>query len=98
MGPPNPFLTKANMTSHLSTQVFISEIKLPEGDVYYKSTLGHTIKREYGATPNNNAIKGRWVLRDASNKWLDVDRYRNDLFDKHNLIVRREDTPNQEPS
>lgn len=56
-------------------------------DKEYKFSNGWTAKREYGVTPNGNCFGGRWVLRNRSGKLVDFDRYRNDLFPRHNLPV-----------
>lgn len=42
-----------------------------------------TAKREYGETPNGNPIAGRWVVRDSDGKFIDVDKYRNDLQSRY---------------
>ena len=34
-------------------------------------------------------MNGRWVLRDAKGKYIDNDRYRNDLFDRYDLKAHR---------
>lgn len=53
----------------------------------YICSNGCTMKREYGRTPNGNAVRGRWVLRDKGGAWMDVDTYRYDLFERHKLKV-----------
>ncbi len=52
----------------------------------YESADGTiVVAREYsGLTPNGNAFNGRWVLRENGN-FVDVDKYRNDLFERNEL-------------
>jgi len=45
-----------------------------------------TINREYGNTPNGNQIDGRWVLR-VNGVFIDVDRHRHDLMERHSLRI-----------
>ena len=49
----------------------------------YEADCGHTMRREEGKTPNGNSIAGRWVLRDAAGAWVDFDKYRYDLMERH---------------
>lgn len=44
-----------------------------------------SMKREYGQTPNGNAVSGRWVLRNAAGVMLDFGQYSNDLAERHAL-------------
>lgn len=55
-------------------------------DTEYISEDGcHSIKREYGDTPNGNRINGRWVLRGSDGMWIDFDKYRSDLMERNNF-------------
>lgn len=49
----------------------------------YVAENGFTARCEDGLTPNGNPVGRRWVLRDASGAWVDVNQYRHDLFE-HN--------------
>lgn len=51
----------------------------------YKTQGGATLRREYGVTPNGNALNGRWVLRDEAGRMLDHDKYINDLSERWNI-------------
>lgn len=42
-----------------------------------------TMRRENGMLPNDIPANNRWVLRDENGKYIDHDRYRNDLLDRH---------------
>lgn len=56
----------------------------------YNFTNGFSSMREYGALPINGSVipaRGRWVLRDNKGAIVDVDRYRNDMFERHNLVI-----------
>lgn len=55
----------------------------------YEFTTGHVMEREYGKTPTGNLVGGRWVLRDAAGFFVDIDRFRNDLIDRHGLTDQR---------
>ena len=60
----------------------------------YRFTNGYTAMREHGALLiNDNVVPadGRWVLRDAEGNFVEVDRYRNDLFERHDLIIENEE-------
>lgn len=69
-------------------QIFY-EVEKPEGhsDDIYVALDGSIISREDGHTPNGNKIGQRWVYRDAMGEFVDVDRYRNDLFDRFDLTL-----------
>lgn len=56
-----------------------------EEDGYYLSEGAGTVKREYGLTPNGNAICGNWVYRNEAGVFIDFDQYRHDLFERHNI-------------
>jgi hypothetical protein len=45
---------------------------------------GYVLNREYGKTPNGNDLNGKWVLR-LDGKFIDFDKYRNDLIERHNI-------------
>lgn len=51
----------------------------------YRSSEGFSAQIEEGVTPNGNPVGHRWVLRDAEGKWVDVDQYRHDLFERNGL-------------
>ncbi len=53
----------------------------------YRS-VGISLKREYGLTPNGNKLYGRWVFREDG-CFVDYNQYRNDLIDKHNLKIQK---------
>jgi hypothetical protein len=53
----------------------------------------YTLKREYGDTPWGNKLNGRWVLRELNGEWVDCDRFRYDLAEKHS--VKLVGDPNQ---
>lgn len=55
-----------------------------EPDVY-QAANGFTARRESGLTPNGNPVDQRWVLRDASGTWIDVNQYRHDIFEHNGL-------------
>lgn len=57
---------------------------------FYQFDNGYTARRENGRVLFNGAsvpAAGRWVLRDEKNRVIGIDRYRNDLFDRHKLKV-----------
>lgn len=54
-------------------------------DFSYKSGSGFSAQIEDGFTPNGTPIGGRWVLRDKTGEWVDVDQYRHDLFERNGL-------------
>jgi hypothetical protein len=58
------------------------------GDKRYRSSDGWTMTRELGETPNGNPIARRWVLRDETGKFLDVDQYRHDLSDRFGVELQ----------
>ena len=45
----------------------------------------YTAHREFGLTPNGNAMNGRWALRDDRDQLVDFDKYRNDLAERNNI-------------
>ncbi len=55
----------------------------------YSSTDGYRMAREYGKTPNGNDLHGRWVLRDSTDKFIDFDQYRNDLVERHEIMIEK---------
>ena len=68
--------------------------KITNGE-YYISDGGHfRIMRETGLVSLDGddfsfEANGRWVLRDVTaNKCIDLDRYRNDLFERHNIRMK----------
>ena len=48
------------------------------------SVVGYALNREYGKTPNGNNLNGKWVLR-LDGKFIDFDKYKNDLIERHNI-------------
>lgn len=63
--------------------------ELRDTDVVYRGADGSTIRREFaGETENGNPFGGRWVLRDAGGKFVDVDQYRHDLFARRNFHLK----------
>lgn len=61
----------------------------------YSFTNGHTSMREHGALLINDVVvpaAGRWVLRDKDGNFVDVDKYRNDMFDRYDLTVASTET------
>ncbi len=57
--------------------------------VIYHGSDGCTLQREYGSTPNGNAMAGRWVLRDTNGTMIDFDQYRNDIAERNNLELEQ---------
>lgn len=51
----------------------------------YESASGFVASREQGMTPAGNPIGGRWVLRNKDGTYVDVNQYRHDLFEHHDL-------------
>ncbi len=47
-----------------------------------------TMQREYGKTPNGNALGGKWVLRNAKGDWIGFNVYRYDLAEANNIILK----------
>ena len=63
-------------------------IQIQENDnEVYSSRDGYVVQREFGLTPNENPINGRWVLRDAKGNWIDFHRSLNDLMEHNNLVL-----------
>jgi hypothetical protein len=58
-----------------------------QDDDSYRGANGFVMKREAGLTPNGNPIDYRWVLRDKNGGWIDMDKYRLDLADRHDLVL-----------
>ena len=54
----------------------------------YRAGNGFNSRREGGLTPNGNPVAQRWVLRDASGKWVDFNQYLHDLFEHNGLRTR----------
>lgn len=46
---------------------------------------GGQVRREWGQTPGDNPMNGRWVYRDGAGKLIDFDQYRTDLFERCSL-------------
>ncbi len=64
------------------------KLVLRDGVEVYESEDGHSARREEGLTPKfQNPIGGRWVLRNASGEFLDVDQYRHDLFGRNGFAT-----------
>lgn len=53
----------------------------------YQLSEGHSAQREVGLTPNGNPLSGRWVLRNGNGDYVDMDAYRHDLFERHELAA-----------
>lgn len=51
----------------------------------FRFSNGWKMAREQGETPNGNPIDDRWVLRNENGDWIDCDRYRADLAERHGL-------------
>lgn len=51
------------------------------------NTAAIAVKREYGKTPNGNDFNGFWVYRDAQGKYIDHDRYLNDLCERQGFKI-----------
>ena len=68
--------------------ILFTEILQDAGEEFgYKSSYGHTVKREWGQTPNGNHVHGRWVLRGPKQEWIDFDQYRHDLLERNNMKI-----------
>lgn len=52
------------------------KVILPE----YVCKQSVTIKREYGNSPNDNPLDGKWVARIENGDIIDMDKYQNDLI------------------
>ena len=59
-------------------------VKVNSG-LYESSDGTFSASIEAGTTPNGNPVGGRWVLRNAAGTWVDVDQYRNNLFERNGL-------------
>jgi hypothetical protein len=67
-------------------------MKMAEVDAPIYLTKTHVIQREYGLHPESKIpLHGKWVYREIwTGKFLDSDRYLNDLVDRHNIqLVRK---------
>lgn len=51
----------------------------------YRSLDGHVMRREWGKTPNDNYMNGRWVLREKDGNVIDWDKYRSDIAERNNI-------------
>lgn len=69
----------------MSTITACDNIMIEVEQEVYRAANGFTARREDGLTPNGNPIGQRWVLRDTSGAWVDVNQYRHDLFEHHGL-------------
>ena len=58
------------------------------GNDEYRSDKGHTVKREYGKTPNGTDLLGRWVFRNTNGDFKDFDQYRNSLAVRNHLELK----------
>ena len=54
----------------------------------YLSDKGHTVKREYGKTPNGNDLGGWWVYRNTKGDFKDFSQYRADLAFRNHLELK----------
>jgi hypothetical protein len=65
----------------------LREVKL------YTFEGGYTVKRETGRVylPKNNGIgvdgMGKWVLRDTAGNAVDMDKYHDDLLERHEKLI-----------
>jgi hypothetical protein len=58
----------------------------------YHFTNGYTMEREYGtAAPNGCVNHGSWVLRDKDGLYIDRSANRNDVIERNNIDVEREE-------
>ena len=53
----------------------------------YESYDGRTLSREFGQTPDGQDLDGQWVLRESNGTYIDHSVYRNDIAEKHELIL-----------
>ena len=60
-------------------------------DDEYRGEDGTTLKREYGETPNDNPLNGRWVLRAPDGEWIDFNQYRHDIACHYDLNLLEND-------
>jgi len=65
-----------------------SIVKVQKGE-YVVANVG-SIRRENGKTPNGNDFNGVWVFRNVAGDLIDFDQYRNDLFARHDLVLKDE--------
>lgn len=57
-----------------------------EGYHFEREDDFHVITREYGVSPQGNALQGAWVCRNYhTGEYIDHDRYRVDLFERLNV-------------
>lgn len=77
-----------NPYTKISYDLIVTAKTLLGYDGMYIGEDGGYFEREFGKTPNGNDIAGRWVLRDAQHKFIDVDAYRNDMAERHNISLR----------
>ena len=81
-------MSETNVVSPTTEGSEVERVVMRELDRYesvYSSKAGHKLQREYGETPNGNELNGRWVFRDERGKFIDFDKYRNDLAERNNL-------------
>jgi len=53
----------------------------------YKSTDGWVMNREYGMLSNGILLNGNWVLRNPDGVFVDFDKYRSDLMERHGFDI-----------
>jgi hypothetical protein len=58
-----------------------------ESENKFVAASGHVMEREYGLTPNNNPLGGRWVLRSSTGEFIDFDRYSSDLAERRGFTI-----------
>lgn len=76
------------MTLHANNEAInASKVMREVATEVYLGADGSTARRESGKTPNGNPVAQRWVLRDAHGAWVDFDKYRHDLFERHGFRV-----------
>jgi hypothetical protein len=61
-------------------------------DGKYRNISGDQIKREYGNAPNGVPFCGKWVYRMVDGTYVDHDAFRNDLAERHNIVLIHPDT------
>jgi hypothetical protein len=57
-------------------------------DLSYESeSRDFILSREYGKNSDGNDFSGAWVLRDAHRKFIDADKNRHELAERHNMSL-----------
>lgn len=74
--------------ANVSLNIFIGKNKvttLIQKNLDLYEGEGMSMEREFGMTPNNNDMGGKWVLRDKNGAMVDFDQYRTDLAERCNI-------------